>query len=861
MGERPQDHAREQELFQTCLDLPPAQRDAHLEHACGADIHLLARVSRLLVAHARAEQGTPSLPLHALIPEDLTDCIGPYRLVHVLGEGGMGTVYEAEQLEPVRRRVALKIVKLGMDTQEVVARFMTERQALAAMDHPFVAKVFDAGQTAAGRPYFVMELVEGVPLLDYSDAHRLSLGERVELFILICHAVQHAHLKGVVHRDLKPSNVLVTATPQPPEPKIIDFGIAKAVGRDWHGSVVGFTRTDQPLGTPAYMSPEQAGFGRLDVDSRTDVYSLGVILYELLAGCLPADPAAIGPPEFLSSLAKGELSMSRPSARVCLPSTGAETAAARSTTPSGLKRQLEGDLDWIVMKALEVDRGRRFETALALADDLQRYMSEKPVTARPPTFSYQFSKFVRRHRVQVVAATVAIVALLVGTIAAAVGMVRASRAEGTAREEAATARQVSDFLVRLLTLASPDQAPGNPTTVREMLERGVSTIETDLKEQPAVQANLFGTLSIVYEALGQYPESKRFAEKSLALPRTAGRDADLQAAGLLLQLGRAHQRLGDLAQTRTSYERALALRIRVLGENHLDVARVLNNLGALHGQMERYDEATSAHERALAIQRRVGGPSHKDVGHSLRGLAIVQDRQGHVEAGLGLFRQAQAIFEASYGPEHTVTATVLQDIAVSLRTLNRPHEAHPLLERSLAILKRIHGPDHPTVSFTDHSLGLVLMAQGELKAALPILEDGFRIRMATMGPHNPRTADIAGSLAMLRVSLGDLDKGRQLLEQALRGHEQAYGPDHRSTLETRGNLARTLVKAKRYDEAMPHLEQIVLRDVPPSLRIDLGDPSFDRMRKMRAFRELETRVSRRQQERKEAGPGPDSPSR
>ena len=861
MGEPHHDHDREQELFHACLELPPAERDAYLEHACGADPHLLARASRLLAAHLRAEQGTLKLPLQALMPEDVADCIGPYRLVRVLGEGGMGTVYEAEQLEPVHRRVALKIVKPGMDTREVVARFMTERQALAAMDHAFVAKVFDAGQTAAGRPYFVMELVEGVPLLDYADARRLSLVERVRLFILICQAVQHAHLKGVVHRDLKPSNVLVTETADTPAPKIIDFGIAKAVGGDWPGSVAGFTRTNQPLGTPAYMSPEQAGFGRLDVDTRTDVYSLGVILYELLAGCLPADPAATGYPEFLSSLAKGELSAARPSTRVCLPQTGAEIAAARSTTPAGLKRQLDGDLDWIVMKALEVDRGRRFETALALADDLQRYMSEKPVTARPPTFSYQFSKFVRRHRVQVVAASVAVVALLVGTIAAGVGMVRATRAEATARQEAATSRQVSDFLVRLLSLSNPDRAPGGPTTVRELLERGAGTIETDLKGQPAVQANLFGTLSIVYEALGQYPESKRFAEKSLGLPRTAGRDGDLQTASLFLQLGRAHQRLGDMAQTRTSYEQALAIRLRVLGENDLDVARVLNNLGALHGQMERYAEATSAHERALAIQRRVGGPRHKDVGNSLRGLAIVQDRQGRVEEGLVLFRQAQEIAEATYGSDHTFTATGLQDIAVSLRTLNRHAEARPLLERSLAILKRIHGPDHPTVSFTAHTLGRVMVAQGELKAARPMLEDAFRIRMTTMGPHNPRTADVAESLGLLWVSLGDLDKGRKLLEQALRGHEQAYGSDHTSTLETHGNLARTLVKAKRYDEAIPHLEKVVLRDVPPDIRIDLGDPSFDRMRTMHAFRELETAVSRRQKERKETRVGPDSPSR
>jgi non-specific serine/threonine protein kinase/serine/threonine-protein kinase len=784
-----------------------------------------------------------------LIQDDVGDLIGPYRIVRMLGEGGMGTVYEAEQLEPVQRRVALKIVKLGMDTKEVVARFMTERQALAAMDHPFVAKVFDAGQTMAGRPYFVMELVAGQPILDFCDANRLSLTARVELFVLVCQAVQHAHLKGVVHRDLKPSNILVTSGPEGAAPRIIDFGIAKAIGVDVPDRATELTRVGQPLGTPAYMSPEQAGLGGTDVDTRTDVYSLGVILYELLAGCLPADPAASGYSAFLSALARGELRTPRPSIRACAPLTESDVAAARSATPAAIRRQLEGDLDWIAMKALDVDRARRYQTAAALAEDLLRYLKEQPISARPPTMAYQLGKFVRRHRVQVAAASIAAVALLLGTVAAGIGMVRATRAEALAREEATTSRQVSDFLVRLFTLASPSEAPGNPTTVRELLERGAGTIEADLKRQPAVQANLFGTLSRVYETLGQYPEAKRFAEKSLALPRTPGRDGDLQTAAVLLQLGRAHQRLGDMNATRTAYEQALALRMRVLGENHLDVARVLNNLGALHGQMERYAEATAAHERALAIQRRTGGATHVDVGHSLRGLGILQDRQGHIEAGLELFRQAQTIFEGHYGTEHVFTAAGLQDIAVSLRTLNRYDEARQLLERSLGVLRHVHGPDHPDISFTSHSLGVVLLAQGDPEAALTVLEDAFRIRMNTMGPDNPRTADVAASLAAVKNALGDPGGAILLLEQAFRGHAKAYGTDHTSTIETRVDLARTLVRTGRYDEAIVHLQDLAPRDLAGSLKLDLQEPLLDPLRKMPAFIELEARANRLKDER------------
>jgi serine/threonine protein kinase/tetratricopeptide (TPR) repeat protein len=725
---------REQELFNGCLELPRAEWSSYLEQACNGDSPLQGRIERLLAAHLRAENAAV---IQRRPVDDVPDLIGPYRLIDKLGEGGMAVVYEAEQVEPVRRRVALKIVKLGMDSRQVIARFMTERQALAAMDHPYVAKVFDAGWTRSGRPYLVMELVNAMPLLDYCQRNRLSIRDRVKLFVSICQAVQHAHQKGVIHRDLKPSNLLVSSDSGVPVPKIIDFGIAKAIGLDIPERMTEFTRVDQALGTPAYMSPEQAGMGRIDIDTRTDVYSLGVILYELLVGRLPADPAETGYVEFLSLLSKGELQIPRP-----------------SSNTSGLRRQIEGDLDWIVMKALDVHRERRYDTAIALAEDLERFLKEDPVSARPPTVSYRIAKFIRRHRVQVAAACVAGIAMLAGTIATGVSSIRATRAEAAAIREAAAAREVSEFMVRLFRLANPHPGSGKPTTMRELLDRGVVTIETELQGQPGVQANLFGGLGHVYEALGMFRESKALAEKSLALSRANGREGDLQQAAALLDLGRSNMKLGAREQARKAFEQALALRVRVLGENHPDVARVLNGLGAALTQLGCFEEAVSAHNRALAIQRRASTPDDTEIHHSLRGLGMVQIRKGDFGAASDSFRAVQAFDAKRFGDNHPFFADSLHNAALALEKLNRFEESQSLLERSLDIRKRVLPFDHPNLAFSYNSLGRVLVAQGKLEAALPLFEEAVRIRRAALGADRPGTTELVESLEELRVRLG-----------------------------------------------------------------------------------------------------------
>src|SRR5262245_5165354 len=421
----PIDPHREEAIFNGVLELPPEQRAAYIQHACAGNTELRRRVELLLKSHERAaeflEPDPPAAQAATIIISELPsekpgDVIGAYKIREKLGEGGCGVVYVAEQVTPVRRRVALKVIKLGMDTRNVVARFEAERQALAMMDHPNIAKVLDAGATGTGRPYFVMELVRGIKITEYCDQNRLNTPQRLELFVQVCHAVQHAHQKGVIHRDIKPSNILVTLHDGVPVPKVIDFGIAKATeGRLTNLTI--YTELRQFIGTPAYMSPEQAEMSGLDIDTRTDIYSLGVLLYELLTGHTPFDA------EELVRLGIDAVRRTIREREPVAPSTRLDTmldaeltsvAQRQGAEPPRLVHFIRGDLDWIVMKALEKDRTRRFESASGLALDIQRFLKNEPIEARPPSGLYRFQKLVRRHRTVFAAGAAVLLALLIG---------------------------------------------------------------------------------------------------------------------------------------------------------------------------------------------------------------------------------------------------------------------------------------------------------------------------------------------------------------------------------------------------------------------------------------------------------------
>jgi serine/threonine protein kinase len=430
-------HQREQALFAAALERPAPERELFLDGACHGEPMLRARLEALLAAHEQPAEALASLtddsnstvniaPIEEPLDEAVGQTLGRYKLLEQVGEGGCGVVYVAEQTEPIRRRVALKVIKLGMDTRAVVARFEAERQALAMMDHPNIAKVLDAGTTEAGRPYFVMELVRGIKITKYCDQEKLSTRERLDLFIKICQAIQHAHQKGIIHRDIKPANIMVTLHDSVPVPKVIDFGIAKATeGRLTDATV--YTQLHQFIGTPAYMSPEQAEMSGLDIDTRSDIYSLGVLLYELLTGVTPFDAQTLvqsGLDEMRRIIREEE--PKRPSTR--LSTLGMADAAAltkhRQEKLPALVNLVRGDLDWIVMKCLEKDRTRRYETANGLAADIQRHLKEEPVVARPPSAGYRFQKLLRRNKLSVAAGGAVAVALVVGLGAATVMFVR-----------------------------------------------------------------------------------------------------------------------------------------------------------------------------------------------------------------------------------------------------------------------------------------------------------------------------------------------------------------------------------------------------------------------------------------------------
>ncbi len=641
--------------------------------------------------------------------------IGPYKLLRILGEGGFGIVYLAEQEHPVRRQVALKVIKPGMDSRQVIARFEAERQALALLDHPNIAYVFDAGTTASGHPYFAMEHISGMPITEYCDRYKLGTRARLELFISLCQGIQYAHQKGIIHRDIKPSNVLVTLQDGKPILKIIDFGVAKALNQHLTEKTL-FTDKGEFIGTPEYMSPEQAGTTGLDIDTRADIYSLGVLLYELLTGSTPFDGKELrskGYAEIQRILC--EQDPVKPSTRLTtLGEKLKDIARCRSSAPDQLRRTVRGDLDWIVMKTLEKDRTRRYSTADGLATDIEHHLNHEPVLASPPSTTYRLGKLIRRNKGVFVSVGAVAAVLILGLIVSTTMYFQAKAArenaleqqeiaEGALKEEAKARTEaerqakiseaVNSFLNDdLLASVDPDEAKGREVTVREVLDLASSRIEHQFKDEPLIEASIRETLGNTYKSLGEYDN----AEKHL--------------------------------------ERAREIREDQLGDEDPITLDSIGDLGSLYAHQGCYEEAETLLVYVLEVRRRVLGKGHPDTISSkiaLSGLRCMQGRYNEADSLL-----LETLADAWRHPRALTALGILSGLYLEQ---GREDEAEDLLNHFLAFSRFALGDDHPETLVSAGNLGSLYMRQGRYEEAEALIRDTLEIEQRALGEEHPQT--------------------------------------------------------------------------------------------------------------------------
>lgn len=635
-----------------------------------------------------------------------------YKLLEELGRGGMGVVYKAEQIKPVKRSVALKLIKLGMDTRHVIARFETERQALAVMDHPNIAKVFDGGATETGRPYFVMELVRGIRITEYCDKHKLSTRERLELFIQVCQAVQHAHQKGVLHRDLKPSNILVMVQEDKPIPKIIDFGIAKATEHSLTERTL-FTEQGLLIGTPEYMSPEQAEMSGLDVDTRTDIYSLGVILYELLVGALPFDPDTLrkaGCSEIQKIIR--ETDPPKASTRFLgLGDTKTSIAKHRKSDPSSLYRGLKGDLDWITVKAMAKDRTERYASTSELAADIERHLKLEPIEAGRPSATYRIIKYIRRHKIGVVAVTLVITAVLVGITGTSIGLLRAKSAEKKAMTEAKTAQQISDFLVRLFEVSDPSEARGNTITAREILEKGSEDIDEALIDRPDIQARLMRTIGRVYTSLGLYSKAEPLLDKAVRAQRKLLGETHPETLISIHDLANLYWYQSRMKDAESLYLELVKTRIQILGQENPVTLKTNYDLASLYLIQQRFDECEKLALKTLESQLHVLGEDHPDTLASKANLVTLYFNQGRYEDAVNSAVELVEARERVLGENHPETLKSMLNLATIYRWAESYKQAEQLCIKVRDLFLKVLGEDHPDTLLSMELLGSLYLAQ------------------------------------------------------------------------------------------------------------------------------------------------------
>ena len=881
MADSNNDWARVKDLVADALELAPESREAFLSEQCTGDTQMLEQAKELLGSFGAAsdfleQPALADLAFGAGLEDDLTPglldelpampvgtIIGAYRIESTLGEGGFGMVYLAHQEKPVRRDVALKVIKPGMDSRSIISRFAQERQALERMDHPNIARVLDAGTTDNDRPYFVMERVSGIPVTQYCSKHELSVDERVELFTQICAAIQHAHQKGVIHRDLKPSNVLVETHEGNPLVKVIDFGIAKAVEEGAEEKSMQ-TLQGQMVGTPAYMSPEQAT-GNPDIDTRTDVYSLGVLLYEIVTGERPFSSAMLreaGISEMQRIIR--EVDPPRPSTRIATA-----VREGRSQETATLQRSLKGDLDWIIMKALEKQRDRRYESAAALSEDLQRHLQDQPVLAGPPTTSYRFAKFARRNRVALLASGVVLAALIGGLGLALYGFNTASQQRDlaqTAKENESDQRQnaeeslelslvaqekseaVVKFLTDMLNSAQPQQL-GRDVLVRDVLDNSANAL--DQVETPQVLSHLLYTIGTTYYKLGVLPEAHEHLSKSLAMRLENVGPSNMVTLRTQNYLSQVLEDMGQLEEANELLQETYATALEHLGVEHYETTSALQNLGQLASRMGNYPLAIERLDKALGLLEQNHPEQHQSFVGARTNLGLAYAQSGQLETALehyttalegarkwlgednvdaigleanllalnyrmenldGAQDNAERILawrQKHLGNEHEMTLQSLSNLGVILLKKGNNAEAEPILTEVLRVRKVIHGEEHPGTVVAMANLASAMGRNGKTAEKEALLRTTVELDRKVRGEDHPEFYKTLHSLGAAIEENGDPEAAEPIFREAMQGTLRLLGPDHEQSLRKAQYLAGNLFDSGKYEQLLEAIDPFI----------------------------------------------------